>query len=311
MTNNTNEETVVTTTTETTTPSVEASVAAPVAPVDFRSSLSEDIRDNPALSSIKDVNGLAKSFLSAQNMIGGRIPIPSADAAPEVIDEFNTKLESISGTFRLPAENDPKAAEKMDRVYKALGRPESADKYDLDIPNDLPVDADFLEQAKIVAHKAGLNNAQLKVLSDLEVARGKEALAALNTQKENVRSFLQKTWGNAFEEKTACFKGVLAKYAEKYPEAVDELKNGYAGNNPVVVMMAAELGGIYAERGTIGIGRGTGSGRTPEQAMSQISDIMGNKGHAYHDLNNPAHDSAVQQVNALYSDVYPDKEQSE
>ena len=44
---------------------------------DWRIGVDETIRDNPSLTKFKDVNGLAKSYLEAQKLVGReKIPIP-------------------------------------------------------------------------------------------------------------------------------------------------------------------------------------------------------------------------------------------
>lgn len=312
MSDNIMNENTATTTETTTTTTTEASVnTGGVLDLgitnDFRSSLSEDLRNDPTLNGIKNVEDLTKGYIHAQRKLGGRIPIPSEDASTEVIDEFNAKLESVPGVIRLPKADDPKGAEKMAKIYNALGRPASPDRYELELPEGLPIDTEFVAAVKDEAHKAGLNNAQLNALANLEVERSRQQMALLEKQKANVKSFLEKTWGNAFEENKANYKAVMSKYAEKYPDAVAELTNGYAGNNPIVILMAAELGAIHAEKGAVGVKNGVASGsRTPEQAQQQIIDIRGNKAHAYHNAKDPAHDAAVLHMANLYKDAFPE-----
>ena len=53
---------------------------------DWRASLSDDIRNDPSLASIQDVNGLAKSFIHGQRMVGAdKVVIPKDDASPDEI----------------------------------------------------------------------------------------------------------------------------------------------------------------------------------------------------------------------------------
>ena len=52
-------------------------------PVDFRSSLPEDLREEASLADIKDVGSLAKSYVNAQRMLGSSIRIPGQDAGEE------------------------------------------------------------------------------------------------------------------------------------------------------------------------------------------------------------------------------------
>ena len=93
---------------------------------DWKSTLSEDLRNDPTLSNFKDVESLAKTVVHQQKQMGNRIPIPKTDE------------------------------ERME-VYTKLGRPEAADKYEVNIPQEY--NGHFPENAgsefKNVAHKIG------------------------------------------------------------------------------------------------------------------------------------------------------------
>ena len=72
---------------------------------DWKSTLSDDLKNDPTLSNFKDVESLAKTVVHQQKVLGSGIPIPKTDE------------------------------EKME-VYNKLGRPETADKYEVSIPTD-------------------------------------------------------------------------------------------------------------------------------------------------------------------------------
>ena len=61
--------------------------------VDWKASLSEDLRNDPSLSSISDVGSLAKSFVHAQRMVGAdKVAIPKDDASPDDWNEYYNRL---------------------------------------------------------------------------------------------------------------------------------------------------------------------------------------------------------------------------
>ena len=276
---------------------------------DWKVGLPEDLRSDPTFEKFKDVESLAKSYKGAQSLLGSRIPIPSEDASDDVKNEFFQKIQSIPGVIKLPKQDDPKFSEEIGKLYDKLGRPQTPDKYELEIPDDLPMPDGFIDEITKAAHKAGLSKEQLKTLADINIKHSKSIQEAVKQQAVETKALLEKTWGNAFEENMGCAKGILKKYGEKYPDATNELFNSFAGNNPVVVMLAAELGQLYREKGTIAINIGGGNSMTPELAKQQIADIMGNKAHPYHDRVNPAHDEAVAKVQRLYQDAYPEKKE--
>ncbi len=76
---------------------------------DWRSGLPQDIADHSAIKDIKSVEDLAKSTINAQQMLGGRVAIPSSDATKEEWDTFYGKIgrpEEIGG-YETPQENMP------------------------------------------------------------------------------------------------------------------------------------------------------------------------------------------------------------
>ena len=75
---------------------------------DWRSALPEDIRDNPSFAKFNDVTSLASSYVNLQSHLGrDKIAKPVTDS-------------------------------DWDDVYEFLGRPESAYKYEIELPKGLP-----------------------------------------------------------------------------------------------------------------------------------------------------------------------------
>ena len=46
---------------------------------DWRSTLSEDLKNDPTLSNFKDVESLAKTVVHQQKLLGSKIPLPKTD----------------------------------------------------------------------------------------------------------------------------------------------------------------------------------------------------------------------------------------
>ena len=58
-------------------------------PKSFISSLPEDLRTEPSLQNIQDVNQLAKGYVSAQRMVGAdKMAIPTKNSTPDQIKAF-------------------------------------------------------------------------------------------------------------------------------------------------------------------------------------------------------------------------------
>jgi hypothetical protein len=297
-----------TTTTETSSEATEAkteSQAAPSTVVDLKSFIPDDLKDDPTLANIKDIPSLVKSHVSAQRMLGTRIPIPTKEASDEVKAEFYKKLETMPNVLSLPDESDPKAKEKMTAIYTKLGRPESPQGYQVDIPEGVSVNEDYLNDVKKLALDLGLTKSQFKALTDHEIAIVKESQEVMREIDASNRDFLVKTWGNAYDTNKAIAGDVLQKLIEKHPDQFAEMTDSDRINSPLILMLAAEMGRMSQETGTVGAREGISGAKTPEQAVQEIADIQSNKKHAYFNSRDPGHEAAVAKMNQLFKDAYP------
>ena len=159
---------------------------------DWRSSLSEDIRENPSFSKFKDVNSLAASYVNLQSHLGrDKIAKPVTDG-------------------------------DWDDVYEFLGRPDSADKYEVTLPDNLPeqVSAQLNEEAlssfKQEAHKLGLNSDQVNSLVTWQALNMGAQYEALNeVQGKSIESgelALKAEWGRAYDQNLNFAKKAFAEY---------------------------------------------------------------------------------------------------
>lgn len=276
--------------------------------LNFKETLSEELRNDKSLESINTVEDLAKSYASAQKMLGGRIPIPTKDAAPEIKAEFYSRLRTIPGVLTLPEEGSENFDKDMGEVYSKLGRPMQADQYKINIPDELKHDGtnDYIDEVQKVAFAAGLSQRQVDFYTAYQVEKAKEILQSVNDEKVSNTEFLKKEWGNAYNDNLNSFKDLLEKYRSKFPDKVEALERSGAGINPIVLLMAAELNSTYREEGTLNPNSNIRGSMTPELALQHISDIRGNKNHAYYNDKDPEHEAAVARVNRLYQDAYPD-----
>ena len=61
---------------------------------DWRSSLNDELKNNPTIQNIKDLESAATTLVHQQKMIGSRIPIPKTDA--ELREELKHLLSTIA-----------------------------------------------------------------------------------------------------------------------------------------------------------------------------------------------------------------------
>ncbi len=254
---------------------------------DWRASLPEDIRDNPSLATIGDVNALAKSFVNAQSMIGAdKIAIPGSHATDE----------------------------DWDTVYSKLGRPENPDGYELAV-NGLPegqeADDDLVKWYRDAVHEVGLTPGQaqkfLDKYNEMSVGRMGVNEADLVAQVQQGERDLRQEYGQAFESRIELANAMLDQFGAKEITEI-KLADGTAlGDHPQVVKAFMEISNYIqnnmGEDSIVGQ-KNTGLVMTPEDAQEKLNEYMG-KGTPYWDNRHPQHDFYVKEVQRLMEFTVP------
>jgi hypothetical protein len=141
---------------------------------DFLSTIPEDLRDHPSLGPIKDVENLARSYVNAQRLIGAdKLPMP------------------VNPT-----------AEDLDNIYSRLGRPESAEGYEIAVDGNI-VTEEVAKSYADVAHNLRLTpdqaNGVLEYYRAMVQESGSMSEAAESQQRNNTEMALRKEWGDEFD----------------------------------------------------------------------------------------------------------------
>lgn len=152
--------------------------------------------------------GQAKQFWfdSAPDEIKGYIQNKGWDDPIKAVTSYQ-ELEKFRGASEDQLIKLPKGDEPWDNVWDKLGRPESPDKYELDLGEGTQIDDARFNMIKEVAHKAGLNPQQLQMLAEADSAYAHEFMENYKQEKirqsENELADLEKQWGKkAFDERT-------------------------------------------------------------------------------------------------------------
>lgn len=262
-------------------------------------SLSEDLRNEPSLANIKDINNLAKGYVHAQKELGSRVRIPGPDASAEVKAEFNKRIEQ-AGFIQKPDLSKPEEVKAFEEKL-GITKPSSVDGFTLLPPQDSQVDETAVNLFKDQAVKVGLTQDQANKIFQAEVARQQ---GVFNTAKTQTIESLKKEWGTDFDARVDTAKTMLSHYEKRFPEAVKDIRSSMTGNNPLVLHVLAELGKTYTERGLIRSDTGSSQfGMTPNEAKSRIQEVMGNKDHPYH----KGDQKAITEVETLYKSAYPEQ----
>lgn len=266
-------------TVETTTPVAETATTTIATPndtpaatettTDWRGLLSDDIKSNKALDSFKDINSLAKSYLHGQSLIGKRI----AELSPE----------------------------ELGQVYSKLGRPETAEGYELPAPEGDPIVTSYRQ----IAHDLGLSKQTAETLyrryADTIVEQQKVAQEAFEKQAETHREALKQEWGSAYKERLEyARRGALSLGGE---ELLKEVMNSPTlGNNPMVIKALANAGMKLRESAGFGSSDSAAFTMTPEMANRELASLKADPVFISSYINGraPGHKEAVIKMNELY-----------
>lgn len=156
-------------------------------------------------------DGQAKHWWDGQNLkdedIGYIQNKGWADSPVKAIEAYRNleKFHGVPADQILKLPKDMKADGAMDAIWNRLGRPETADKYDIKMPEGAPVDQNRLNAAKAVGHKIGLSNAQIQALAEFDMQYGQTAREeyqkTVAAQHETELKALEKEWGKHYEER--------------------------------------------------------------------------------------------------------------
>ena len=242
---------------------------------DWRSNLPEDLKSDPTLSNFKDVESLAKTVVHQQKVLGSRIPIPKTDE------------------------------ERME-VYNKLGRPEAADKYEVNVPENYSAffTQDQISQFKNVAHQMGLNQQQVEGLVNYQMEsiknQGDMYASQVDVQRQESEAMLKKEWGYDYDAQVRNAKRAIEVYGDN---EIKELMNTEAGNHPAVVRLFARLGKDITEDMAQNTQNNT-LASSPLDAKQEIQDTFNNPEHPYHNPRHKDHQPAVEKMRQLHEKVY-------
>lgn len=197
--------------------------------------LEADTREWLEKRGVKGVGDAVKLAREQDKLLGNAIRVPGKDAKPEEVEAYLNKL----------------------------GRPETADKYELappeKLPEDLPYDGERAKSFKDLAHKLGLTQQQAKSIHDWAAENAVNDFTGAQ-QAKHAKSVeiakgetekLVKLWGPLDGE---TMKTNLA-FADKVltaggPEAVNEFRRvGLIGEGGDKVIMSAPIATMLAKVG--------------------------------------------------------------
>ena len=263
--------------------SSESTSTAETSGTDWRSSLPEEIRDNPSFSKFKDVDSLAASYVNLQSHLG-------RDKIAKPVTESD-----------------------WGEVYEFLGRPEDPDKYEISLPEERPelVASQFSDEAlssfKQEAHKLGLNSAQVSSLVSWQannmVGQHKAMEDTMAQSIDSGENTLREEWGRAYDQNLEFAKKAFNEYGGD--ELASKMESSGMGNDPDVLKAFANIAKTtMADKDLAGTTNGAKLAMTPEEAKAEAATIMGHA--AYTDKRHPEHTAIVKKVQDLFNQAYVD-----
>ncbi len=251
---------------------------------EWKKALPDDLRVDPSLRAIHDVNSLTKSYIAAQKMVGkDKIAIP---------DEHAT-------------DDDIRA------VYTKLGLPDKAEEYDFKYDKEAFGD-DEIKDIKGMLHKAGVTNTQAgKILEGYhELLHGNivQVEEAAEQDRNQALEQLKTEWGGAYNQKLQGAQSLIQEICTE--DEVKYLDESGLGNDPRLVKLFSDVHDKFMAEDQVK-GRGDESHRrTPNEAQDQIDAMFGDRDNAFHKADHPNHAKAVQKMEQLFKETTAAAEQS-
>ena len=206
----------------------------------------------------------------------------------------------------LPGEKDDPAskAEKMNKLYGALGKPASADAYVLDKYKEGALSSEHLMQIQQFAFANNMNQAQFEAAANFVNDLHAGSVEALRAQDQRDIEFMQKEWGDAvFKHRSNLAFAAIKKLGG------EELGKVFAerglGNNPKLVELFAKIGADILEGNAFDAGEAPGA-MSKEEAQKKINEVMANPNDLYHrkHAGKAGHKERVEEMASWYQIVH-------
>lgn len=236
--------------------------------------LSDELKTSKALGNFKDVDGLAKSYVHLNSMLGKRF--------------------------------DELSPEELKGYYSKMGRPEEPDKYELPVVANNELDGWYRDNV----FKLGLNQKQARSLmesyTELEQMKMQEMTQQNEAMTNEWEQGLKQEFGTAFEQRVDTAKKAVKEFGGE--ELRDYLNETGLGNHPAMVKAFAKIGQNLKEDTLTDTQVSANFGTTPNEALQKISNLKRDPNFmkSYRSAMDPGHKGAVKEIEDLYKIAYPD-----
>jgi len=239
---------------------------------DWREALSEELRAEPTLANINDLESAAKTLVHQQKMLGARIPLP-------------------------------KNEEEMNELYGKLGRPETPDGYEISAPQGFEqyYTDDSINAFKETGHKLGLTPQQMQGLVEWQQQAIQSSVEADVMRGEamgvETEEMLRKEFGANYEKNLTAAQRALRVYGNETLQ--QKLADPRYGNDPDLIRLLANAGKDITEDSAQGTTNNS-LVMSPLDAKMKIDQINANKSHPYWNPTDPKHADAQNEMAQLF-----------
>lgn len=229
------------------------------------------------------------------------------EAALIHLSQLATAAKSQGVLLNAPKGADDAAA--YDAIYKALGRPEAADKYEIKYPDGYTPNEKLTAFAKEASFKLGADGSKAQALVDGFLAVEKEIVesrvAEVNAANAAAMADLEKSFGAELAKAKA--DGARAMQAMGLPEETLAFFDQNKGSAHIARVLAVIGKGMGEGGGFVG---STGSGQTPAQALQALTDFQNSESYkevAKLGPRHPKYREVMDELNTLGAKAYPSR----
>jgi len=239
----------------------------------WRDGLNPELKEDKTIAALSDVNQMAKMLVHSQKLIGKN--------TVAMINENSTD-------------------EEKNEFYTKMGRPESADKFDINMEKVSPDFKELVEGDlgwyKDFAFKHGLSQkAAQEMFNDFQEhnsSKFSEQMEAHKGQMDEKFNSLMSNWGNDADKNLQAADNMLNLIGMS-----DEIVSAGLQKNDVVINLLHKMSELVSED-KLSTG---GEGNLKQGVQEQINSIMDDKSSPYWNGKHPRHKEFVTKVNVLYS----------
>lgn len=164
-------------------------------------------------------------------------------------------------------------AEGWAALYGKLGRPESAEGYELPLPEG--DSGEFAKQTSTWMHEAGLNKQQAQSLAtkwnEHQAAQAQAQQEAIQTQTKTDLASVRQEWGANFDANKSVMERAVNTFAP--PEFIEMLDKSGLINNPAIAKMFLKIGSAINEDQSVAIPKNSPQGGEASLAQRLWPDM--------------------------------------